>query len=301
MIDFLNKIETKYYCSFHNISDLEILFENFIFFAFFRHSEYYKIPYGDNINPKIIEYKSAFKNIGIEIRHPKTIIKKKLVLGREIVYFDFLKVPYEDISNNIYPLSNMNNIAIILKKNNIDDNDDTLFNFLEDEVIGYFSKKNGLSYFIDYIDKIISLNYSVPIFIKDLEENIKVMIISNKYIDSNIEIHSFNNSRYNSIFKASFEDISYFRRYQNFCLLKEIYSKNDKSKNSGSLVMNDWVNHPCTNGKKPLSSITAQDYMIQVLSTAPPLVRSNTKGSTMTMRLSCATIGLGIITLSRKA
>ncbi|MGQ4708542.1 hypothetical protein [Capnocytophaga gingivalis] len=213
MIDFLNKIETKYYCSFHNISDLEILFENFIFFAFFRHSEYYKIPYGDNINPKIIEYKSAFKNIGIEIRHPKTIIKKKLVLGREIVYFDFLKVPYEDISNNIYPLSNMNNIAIILKKNNIDDNDDTLFNFLEDEVIGYFSKKNGLSYFIDYIDKIISLNYSVPIFIKDLEENIKVMIISNKYIDSNIEIHSFNNSRYNSIFKASFEDISYFRRY----------------------------------------------------------------------------------------
>ena len=107
----------------------------------------------------------------------------------------------------------MNNIAIILKKNNIDDNDDTLFNFLEDEVIGYFSKKNGLSYFIDYIDKIISLNYSVPIFIKDLEENIKVMIISNKYIDSNIETHSFNNSRYNSIFKASFEDISYFRRY----------------------------------------------------------------------------------------
>ena len=82
-----------------------------------------------------------FKNIGIEIRHPKTIIKKKLVLGREIVYFDFLKVPYEDISNNIYPLSNMNNIAIILKKNNVDDNDDTLFNFLEDEVIGYFSKK----------------------------------------------------------------------------------------------------------------------------------------------------------------
>lgn len=53
----------------------------------------------------------------------------------------------------------------------------------------------------------------MPIFIKDLEENIKVMIISNKYIDSNIEIHSFNNSRYNSIFKASFEDISYFRRY----------------------------------------------------------------------------------------
>ena len=31
--------------------------------------------------------------------------------------------------------------------------------------------------------------------------------------------------------------------------------------------MNDWVNHPCTNGKKPLSSITAQDYM----STVPPL------------------------------
>ena len=33
-----------------------------------------------------------------------------------------------------------------------------------------------------------------------------------------------------------------------------------KVKTSGSLVMNDWVNHPCTNGKRPLSSITAQAY-----------------------------------------
>ena len=139
MKDFCKWVQSLgLYYSFHKIEDLHTLTQNTtnISWAFLKSSAINTANL-NNVNPKIIELKGAFLNIGFSF---KSISKKILNVKNESIFFDFTTLSIGELESLMKLRIFNQNIGGILIENK--DDFSSKIEILEKMVSDYYSDKN---------------------------------------------------------------------------------------------------------------------------------------------------------------
>ena len=209
MKDFYKWVQSLgLYYSFHKIEDLYTLAQNTtnISWAFLKSSAINTANL-NNVNPKIIELKGAFLNIGFSF---KSISKKILNVKNESIFLDFTTLSIGELESLMkLRIFNQNIGGIFIE------NQDDFFSkieILEKIVSDYYSDKN-LDEIKTIFFTIVSEHCFLPIIATDLYEQKILILISKQRIKDSINISLDSYDRVQIPFSLKTSNLSYFYKY----------------------------------------------------------------------------------------
>ena len=209
MKDFYKWVQSLgLYYSFHKIEDLHTLAQNTtnISWAFLKSSAINTANL-NNVNPKIIELKGAFLNIGFSF---KSISKKILNVKNESIFLDFTTLSIGELESLMKLRIFNQNIGVILIENQ--DDFSSKIEILEKIVSDYYSDKN-LDEIKTIFFTIVSEHCFLPIIATDLYEQKILILISKQRIKDSINISLNSYDRVQIPFSLKTSNLSYFYKY----------------------------------------------------------------------------------------
>ena len=209
MKDFYKWVQSLgLYYSFHKIEDLYTLAQNTtnISWAFLKSSAINTANL-NNVNPKIIELKGAFLNIGFSF---KSISKKILNVKNESIFLDFTTLSIGELESLMKLRIFNQNIGVILIENQ--DDFSSKIEILEKIVSDYYSDKN-LDEIKTIFFTIVSEHCFLPIIATDLYEQKILILISKQRIKDSINISLDSYDRVQIPFSLKTSDLSYFYKW----------------------------------------------------------------------------------------
>jgi hypothetical protein len=209
MKDFYKWVQSLgLYYSFHKIEDLYTLAQNTtnISWAFLKSSAINTANL-NNVNPKIIELKGAFLNIGFSF---KSISKKILNVKNESIFLDFTTLSIGELESLMKLRIFNQNIGVILIENQ--DDFSSKIEILEKIVSDYYSDKN-LDEIKTIFFTIVSEHCFLPIIATDLYEQKILILISKQRIKDSINISLNSYDRVQIPFSLKTSNLSYFYKY----------------------------------------------------------------------------------------
>lgn len=210
MIEFCKWIESIGLCySFHRIEDIFIFAENKVgmVWAFLRNSAINTANL-KKVNPKIIELKGAYLNIGFPF---KSINKEILYVENKSIYFDLTTLPIEELERLMRVRIFNQNIGFILTESNYD------FSFktevLRKSILGYCFDKNLDAIRANFFKEMVSEQCFLPIIATNLYEDNILILVSNEKLRDSIDIIPDSYDRIKVPFSLKMSDLSYFYKW----------------------------------------------------------------------------------------
>ena len=210
MKDFYKWVQSLgLYYSFHKIEDLHTLAQNTtnISWAFLKSSAINTANL-NNVNPKIIELKGAFLNIGFSF---KSISKKILNVKNESIFLDFTTLSIGELESLMKLRIFNQNIGGIFIENQ--DDFSSKIEILEKMVSDYYSDKNLDEIKAIFFKTIVSEHCFLPIIATDLYEEKILILISKQRIKDSINISLNSYDRVQIPFSLKTSNLSYFYKY----------------------------------------------------------------------------------------
>ena len=211
MMEFCQWIKSiGLYYSFHKIEALYTFTEEKknIFWGFLKHSAINTANL-KNVNPKIIELKGAFLNIGLSL---KNINKEILHVKNESIYLDLTSLSLEELERVVRLRIFNQNIGFILIKNMCDFL--PKIEILKQTILDYYSNMKSLDDIRSLFFKtIVSEDCFLPVIATNLYEEKILILISNQNLRNSINIIPNNYDRLQVPFSLNTSDLSYFYKW----------------------------------------------------------------------------------------
>ena len=209
MIDFCKWVESKgLYYSFHKIEDIAAFAEDRIniSWAFLRHLVI-NTTHLNKVNPKIIELKGAYLNIGFPF---KSISKKVLYVENESIYFDIATLPVEELEKIMRQRIFNQNIGFIMANKS---DFSAKIEVLEKTILDYYSNKNLEAIRDTFFKTMVSDGCLLPIIATNLYEEKVLILVSHQRLDNSITITPYDYDRVQVPFLLKTSDLSYFYKW----------------------------------------------------------------------------------------
>lgn len=210
MIEFCKWVESIGLCySFHRIEDISIFAENKVgmVWAFLRNSAINTANL-KKVNPKIIELKGAYLNIGFPF---KSINKEILYVENESIYFDLTTLPIEELEKLMKVRIFNQNIGFILTESKYDFSAKT--EVLRKSILGYCFDKNLDAIRANFFKEMVSEQCFLPIIATNLYKDNILILVSNEKLRDSIDIIPDSYDRIKVPFSLKMSDLSYFYKW----------------------------------------------------------------------------------------
>lgn len=208
--ELLEKLSEKYSITEIDINTFLDTKESMCCWSFIK---YYNIH---DVNPKIIDNKGAFGNLGIQIKNYD--VQKESIIQDQKVYIDFMKLEKANDIKKIILHPKFSEYINFVKSDDLNEVKIISIHSIKKYLTINKTKEQNNNILIEYIEECIKKKYTIFFKIKDLKENITLLKISKKKNNDQFNFKFDNNKRYYFPFIYDYEN---YVSWKNIIIEKE--------------------------------------------------------------------------------